>query len=487
MSKEQGTEENKESIEQLPEVEQELSKVASNPKQNLLILALVVGAFLYLFFNLFFSSNENKQPAETPVPDNIVKPVQISADTAIPAIPTLPTPPKLEDPTPPPPPPPPAPEVPDITKTPPIAKEGSSLPALPNEPAKESSPSSTSPSLPFDGKIQSDEEKKKLESKRKSSIVLIAAPKAPKTPEQLEQETDFKLRGDMHLLLGRGKMIDAIIESAINTDFGGEIRAIINRDVYSEWGRNVLIPKGSRAFGTYTTGTNGAYGRVAIEWTRLDLTTGYTLNLSGTGIDSLGRKGEQGRVDNKFKERLGNAILLSAFNVILADTIDKIVKPPTSSQAAASQTTAATSALNTATSINAQAGLTDIQKFEQICSSVLNGITDKTSSLFTTVNTSCNTLRTQANTTDAAKLSSLLSTITSAATTTAQNSSTSTQPSKAQQASEQAFTDIANVAKELLEKQKFEPTITIDQGTHIKIYVNKDYRFPAGALTRVIK
>ena len=484
MSKEEGAEEHNGNTEQLPEVEQELSKVASNPKQSLLILVVVAGAFGYLLFNLFFSNSENIKATETPVPDNIVKPVQVSADTAIPSIPTLPTPPKLEDPTLPPPPPPPAPDVPQPA---PLSKEAAALPTLPTEPGKEAAPPSSAPSLPFDGKIQTDEDKKKIEAKRKSSIVLIAAPKAPKTADQIEQETDFKVRGDMHLLLGRGKLIDAIIESAINTDFGGEIRAIISRDVYSEWGRNILIPKGSRAFGTYTTGTSGAYGRIAIEWTRLDLTTGYTINLSGTGVDALGRKGEQGRVDNKFKERLGNAILLSAFNVILADTIDKIVKPPTNSEAAATQTTAATSALNTATSINAQAGLTDTQKFEQICSSVLNGITDKTSSLFTTINTSCNTLRTQANTTDAAKLSSLLSTITTAATTTAQNSSTSTTPSKAQQASEQAFTDIANVAKELLEKQKFEPTITIDQGTHIKIYVNKDYKFPAKALKRVVK
>lgn len=56
---------------------------------------------------------------------------------------------------------------------------------------------------------------------------------------------------NMHLILGRGKMLDVIIESTVNTDFGGEIRAIISRDVYSEWGRNILIPKGSRVLGTY--------------------------------------------------------------------------------------------------------------------------------------------------------------------------------------------------------------------------------------------
>jgi type IV secretion system protein VirB10 len=63
----------------------------------------------------------------------------------------------------------------------------------------------------------------------------------------------------------------------------------------------------------------------------------------------------------------------------------------------------------------------------------------------------------------------------------------STEPSKAQKAAEQAFTDIADVTKEMINKQKFEPTITIDQGTAIKIYVNKDYKFPKAAVKKVMK
>jgi type IV secretion system protein VirB10 len=203
---------------------------------------------------------------------------------------------------------------------------------LPTDTAKDLNPVASNPTLPFDTRSQSDDAKKKLEQKRKSTIVLIAGAPRPKSPEQIEQETDFKIRGDMHLVLGRGKMLDAIIESAINTDFGGEIRAIISRDVYSEWGRNVLIPKGSRVFGVYNTGISGAYGRVAIEWTRIDLSSGYTINFGGTGMDALGRKGQQGRVDNKFKERFGNAILRSAFNITLASTLDTIVKPVTSTE-----------------------------------------------------------------------------------------------------------------------------------------------------------
>ena len=89
----------------LPEVEQELSKVATNPKQSIIILVVVAGVFLYLFFNLFVGSGDTPKQTSNPIPDNVVKPVQIPVDTAIPAIPALPTPPKLEDPALPPPPP----------------------------------------------------------------------------------------------------------------------------------------------------------------------------------------------------------------------------------------------------------------------------------------------------------------------------------------------------------------------------------------------
>ena len=469
----------------LPEVEQELSKVATNPKQSIIILVVVAGVFLYLFFNLFVGSGDTPKQTSNPIPDNVVKPVQIPVDTAIPAIPALPTPPKLEDPALPPPPPVPATQ--DVMPPSPLSQDKTPLP-MP-ESSKDVNLSPANPTLPLDIRSQSDEAKKKLEAKRKSAIVLIAGAPKPKTPEQVEQETDFKQRGDMHLILGRGKMLDAIIESAVNTDFGGEIRAIISRDVISEWGRNTLIPKGSRVFGIYNTGTNGAYGRIAIEWTRIDLpTTGYTINFGGTGMDSLGRKGQQGRVDNKFKERFSNAVLRSAFNIALASTLDSIVKPVESSQSASTQSAAASTALTTTTSISTQTGPDDNQKFTQICTTVPTAIADKTSTLYTSINTACTTIPVQqASATPAQKLAALVSAITTACTTASQASTASTTPSQTQTASTQAFKDITDVAKELLEKQKFDPTITIDQGTLIKIYVNKDYKFPKAAIKNVMK
>ena len=76
MSKENSVVEPEKVQTDLPEVEQELSKVASNPKQSLLILVGVAGVFIYLFFNLFINSGEPQKPANAPVPENVIKPIQ---------------------------------------------------------------------------------------------------------------------------------------------------------------------------------------------------------------------------------------------------------------------------------------------------------------------------------------------------------------------------------------------------------------------------
>jgi type IV secretion system protein VirB10 len=462
--------------EELPEVEQELSQVATNPKQSMMILVGIVGIFIYLFFNLFISSDDSDANKDnTPVPTEVAKPVQTNNDTDIPQIPTLPTPPKLEDPTPPPPPP---------TEVEALPTADSTLPTLPTDseilPTPDLGINNAIPALPF-GRINNKDSDKALEKKRKSAIFLVAGTPVQKTPEEIQQEANFTHRGDMNLVLGRGKMLDAVIETAINTDFGGEIRALIQRDIYSEWGRNILIPKGSRIFGSYATGIDGAYGSIAIVWTRIDLANGYSLKLSGTGTDALGRKGNQGRVDNKFKERLSNSILRSVFNVALAKAIDTIVKPQAGSQAVATQNVLATSIQNIANATNTQGGLTDAQKRAQVCANVLAAITDTTSTAFTQINTACNT---PTGTTDADKLTSLLSSVTTAANSLLSNSTTNVQGTQAQDSSKEAFTDISDTIKTLVEEQEFTPTITIDQGTSVKIYVNKDYKFPKAAISK---
>lgn len=491
--KQQEVDTDEEEEEEYPEVEQELSKVASNPKKNMLILGGICLVFIYLFFTFFISSDDGEGQADVvQVPTEVSRPVEIASNTDVPSIPTLPTPPKLEDPSLPPPPPTQYDNNSQATSLPPV--EVVELPQPTAAPTNTPDgllppPGNIAPTLPVTTSTTSEEEERRKERKRKAPVVLIAGAPPAKTAEEAQQEADFKFRGDMNLVLSRGKLMDAVVETAISTDFGGEIRAVIVRDVYSEWGRNILVPKGSKIFGNYNQGIDGQYGRIAIEWTRVDLINGYTINFAGTATDALGRKGVQGRVDNKFKERFANAVLHSAFNIALANALDSIVEPQITSQSAAAQSTQATSIRNLANSTTVTEESEAAAARESLCLNTLNAITDKTSNAFNLINTACNDLRNQTGATDLEKLTSIKNTINSAADSLLQVTNQSTELTKAQQASEQAFSDLSDKIGELVEEQELKPTITIDQGTRIKIYVNRDYRFPKAAVgrTRMMK
>jgi type IV secretion system protein VirB10 len=456
----------------LPEVQQELSKVAASPKQSILILIGICIVFGYLFF-VFFLNGKSADKEVTQAPTDVTKPAETAASD-IPTIPQLPEPPKLVEPSSPPP-------LVDAIIAPPL--EVLPSPPLPVE-SNLSQSASLDPALP--AKIlDSDEARRRKEAKRKSAIVLVAGTLPKKTADQIEEEIDFKVRGNMQLVLGRGKIIDAILESAINTDFGGETRALVSRDVFSESGKVVLIPKGSRIFGTYTTGINGAYGRISVDWNRIDLVSGYTINIQSPGIDNLGRKGLQGRVDNKFKERIANSLLTSAFNIAFANALDKVIAPPQSSQAATENTAAASQLNNIALAIFNDSTKNAATKIPLICTQVQSAIPDKTSSAYTSFASVCSGLLIAPPTSNMDQnLTSLMSSVNAAATNLLTTTNTQLTPTQAQNASKQAFTDVTSAIKEMVDQQEFKPTITIDQGTPIKIYVTKDYKFPKAAISK---
>ncbi|ABV73759.1 hypothetical protein A1E_04170 [Rickettsia canadensis str. McKiel] len=457
-----------------PEVQRELSKISVSFNKSIAIVVVICGIFIYIFYTLFFGTIKEEIP-KTQVSSSIVKPVTDVEDN-IPEIPKLPDPPKLETPIPPPPPPP-------VVKMPPVLP-----PTTPVEEKKDKTLPLPPISLPSTSGtlIETDEAKKRREAKRKSAIVLVGGVELKKASEQITAEATFKDRGDMSLVLGRGKLIDAVLETAINSDLGGEIRAIISRDVFSEKGKVILIPKGSKIFGKYATSTSSdSYGRVSIIWDRIDLTNGYTIEFDSPTVDNLGRPGIQGRVDNKYKEQFVNAVLQSGFNIGLAKVLDKLVPPPINSQAAATNSATATQLLNTAQTIASNTSMDPNMRIVTICTNVLAAITDKTSNAYTIMTQACTTAQdpSSANTADQ-RLSTLVQAVNKAASSLLTTTSIVSTPTKAQQASTKAFTDVTNVVQNMITQQQFKPTTTVNQGTPVRIYVNKDYKFPKAILLK---
>ncbi len=112
-------------------------------------------------------------------------------------------------------------------------------------------------------------------------------------------------------MIPEGTLIPGILETAINSDLPGQIRAITSQDVYSFDGRRLLIPTGTRLIGEYQSEVTRGQKRIFVIWTRLIRDDGVSVRLNSIGTDSLGRSGLTGHVDNKFRERFGASIMLS--------------------------------------------------------------------------------------------------------------------------------------------------------------------------------
>jgi len=112
-------------------------------------------------------------------------------------------------------------------------------------------------------------------------------------------------------LVPQGTMIRAVLETAIQSDLAGMVRAVTSEDVWSFDGRRVLIPSGSRLIGEYQSGIATGQTRVFIVWTRMLRSDGVSVQLGSIGTDELGRTGMTGIVDNHYFKKFGSAILLS--------------------------------------------------------------------------------------------------------------------------------------------------------------------------------
>ena len=207
--------------------------------------------------------------------------------------------------------------------------------------------------------------------------------------------------GDTSRLITQGKIIDAVLETPINTDIPGMIRAIVSRDIYAESGRGILIPKGSRLVGTYNSLVIRGNKRVNVIWSRVIRPDGIDIMIRSPGTDQLGMAGVSGEVDNKYLEIFASAFLVSAINIAVGYGTDQL-DPQTSKTT--TNTDGSTTKETTATQ---EAGLKAIDLFGNAGTNLVNGFLN------------------------------------------------------------------------------LKPTITIDQGTRVNVFVNRDLVFPAGMSSSV--
>ena len=92
-------------------------------------------------------------------------------------------------------------------------------------------------------------------------------------------------------LITQGTFISGVLETAINSDLPGMIRAIVDQNVYGRTGQVVVIPKGSRLVGRYNANLTGGQARVFVVWSRLERPDGVVADIGSPGVDGLGVAG----------------------------------------------------------------------------------------------------------------------------------------------------------------------------------------------------
>jgi len=111
--------------------------------------------------------------------------------------------------------------------------------------------------------------------------------------------------------VSQGTLIPAVLETAINSDLPGYVRAVVSSDIRSFDGSRVLVPRSSRLIGQYKSGVAGGQTRAYVMWTRLIRPDGVSVALASPAVDESGQTGLTGKVDGHFMKRFGSSLLLS--------------------------------------------------------------------------------------------------------------------------------------------------------------------------------
>jgi len=162
------------------------------------------------------------------------------------------------------------------------------------------------------------------QARRGTSQVMVSAAalgvKAAKT-EYIMSQPDWKNEPkditsypvDMERVLTVDRFIPAILINEINSELDGKVVAQVESNVYGAHGRKILIPSGTRAIGRYRPIKKVGTERLTIFWQRLITPSGINIHTTDAEMtDQMGRSGITGAVDNRYWDRYGMALLVSA-------------------------------------------------------------------------------------------------------------------------------------------------------------------------------
>ena len=120
------------------------------------------------------------------------------------------------------------------------------------------------------------------------------------------------LLGNRSLTLPKGSAFTCALKTKVISAASGLVGCLVQRNVFSDDGRVLLIERGSHMDGEYRiTSVRPGTVRIPVLWTRIRTPQGVTVDIESPGTGQLGESGIDGHVDNRWGERIGAAMLLS--------------------------------------------------------------------------------------------------------------------------------------------------------------------------------
>lgn len=180
---------------------------------------------------------------------------------------------------------------------------------------------------------------------------------------------------NLEYTIATGRVIEGVLETAINSEIAGTVRAVVSKDVYGESGDNILIPMGSRLYGSYATTQTATQRRLLLTWNKIIRPDGIVVSVSADTYDQTGRKGIEGEIDTRYGEVFRNSLLYSFIALGTAVAIEKLagVKGTSITSNGAVSSTTISPAATAAQSV--------VESVQDIADKMTDGLTDDLNSI----------------------------------------------------------------------------------------------------------
>ena len=246
----------------------------------------------------------------------------------------------------------------DTTAFNPVPMEDSTLqePSFDSNSGTPSEPKKKDSAISYGSKIvtssntsSTDSQKAELEARAKAAQAAVAADDAASngttsTQSNASTPINWKLNNVLEqngkYTLPTGKIIPALLWTKLNSDLPGQMIAIVRENVYS--GGKIIIPQGTKIYGTYDSNVVFAQNRMLVVWNRLIFPNKKTLDLAGMpGADLTGAAGLKDKTNYHTLQMLKGVFLSAVFGAV-----DGVAKNSTNNASAQGAVDGATEQIN---------------------------------------------------------------------------------------------------------------------------------------------